>query len=209
MKCDEARVALSARLDGEETGVAEEPLATHLAGCAACRTWRLRAERTTRVARLQRVEVPDLTAAVLAAVNRDRRHTRRAWPVFVLRTTVAVGAVAQLLLAVPELVADPGGAHAHRELASFDVAIAVGFLLVAWRPVLARTYAPVVVVLAGCLALTGGVDVMAATTGPVHELTHLITVVQAVLLWLLSRAGRGGPGRTGVDQGAYAAPGAA
>ncbi len=211
MTCDEIRVALSARLDGEDPQVPPARLDAHLAGCAGCRSWLEEAGQLTRTVRVQAVQVPDLTAAVLRAVAADptgtagRRqataaHARRQ----ILRVAVAAAALAQLVIAVRALVGGldlPGGfgvaadPHTSREMASFDVALAVGFMLAAYRPEQARVFVPVAFVLAACLAATSAVDIANATTVLVNETGHAVAVVQAVLLWALGRAtGRpGGP----------------
>ncbi|MCO1597927.1 zf-HC2 domain-containing protein [Micromonospora sp. RHAY321] len=196
MTCDHVRAALSARLDGEDPQTSSAALDAHTATCAGCRAWLARAEQVTRLARVQPVEVPDLTAAVLAAVAADAarrspaavRQARRQ----VLRVAVAVAAVAQLAIALPILLAGLGVSvdpHTSREMASFDVALAVGFALAAWRPERARAFLPVALVLAVCLAGTSAVDIANSTTALVHEVGHLAAVVQAGLLWALGRTG--------------------
>ncbi|WP_051836195.1 zf-HC2 domain-containing protein [Streptomyces sp. NRRL WC-3742] len=45
MRCAQFRTALSARLDGEPTGLPEPRLDKHLARCPGCRTWQEEAER--------------------------------------------------------------------------------------------------------------------------------------------------------------------
>ncbi|MFD0272924.1 zf-HC2 domain-containing protein [Kitasatospora sp. NPDC127111] len=45
MRCVQFRTALSARLDGEPTGVPDRRLDKHVARCAVCREWLERAER--------------------------------------------------------------------------------------------------------------------------------------------------------------------
>lgn len=186
------RVGLSARLDHEDPGLPAELLDGHLAGCPACVGWLAGAERVTRAFRLRSVAVPDLTEPILAAVIADRRaepgaaHARRQ----ILRVAVGAAALIQLILAVQTLVGAgvAGGAlHASREMASFDVALAVGFALVAVRPARARAFLPVAFVLAACLAITSGVDLAASTTVLAHEVGHLFVVVQAGLLWALGR----------------------
>ncbi|WP_406077155.1 zf-HC2 domain-containing protein [Micromonospora sp. NBC_00858] len=194
MTCDHVRAALSARLDGEDPQTSSAVLDAHTATCVGCRDWLARAEQVTRLVRVQPVEVPDLTAAVLAAVAADSAHrspaaVRRARRQ-VLRIAVAVAAVAQLAIALPILLAGLGVSvdpHASREMASFDVALAVGFALAAWRPERARAFLPVALVLAVCLAGTSVVDIANSTTALVHEAGHLAAVVQAGLLWALGR----------------------
>ncbi|HEX2357932.1 MAG TPA: hypothetical protein VHI50_15935 [Micromonosporaceae bacterium] len=214
MRCDDVRVGLSARLDGEDPRIFPAALDGHLAGCAGCRSWLDRAEQVTRAVRVQPVRVPDLTADVLAAVaadqaTRDRpgaeadtpgrlprggagappdlRAARRQ----ILRVAVGAAAVAQLALALPVLLGGLGVAddpHTGREMASFDIALAVGFALAAFRPQRARAFVPVAFVLAVCLAATSLVDLANASTALVHEVGHLAAVVQAALLWALGRA---------------------
>lgn len=199
MICDDIRTALSARLDGEEPGVPSAALDEHTAACAGCRDWLARAEQVTRMVRVSTVAVPDLTAPVLAAVAADERATRVAALAAVrarrqvLRVAVAVAAVAQLVIALPVLFAGLGVAadpHLSREMASFDVALAVGFALAAYRPERAQAFVPVAFVLAVCLAGTSVVDIANSTTALVHEIGHLAAVVQAGLLWALGRTAR-------------------
>jgi predicted anti-sigma-YlaC factor YlaD len=217
--CEEVRVALSARLDGEDPGPQAGPVEQHLAGCAACRDWQARAQRLDEVvARREQAPVPDLTERIAAAIAaapapeaaaptgsaRVRGSARlRGAEVMaalelrarrqILRLAVAVAAGVQLALALPALF-DPVGAaagiHTTREMASFDLAVAVGFLIAAYRPARARAFIPVALVLAGCLAVTSGVDLARGTTIPSHEIGHLVAVVQAGLLWALGRAER-------------------
>ena len=203
MTCEQMRVALSARLDGEEAGVPDAVLDAHLADCAGCEVWLSQAERLTRAVRVQAVEVPDLTAAVLAAVAADPRAPRRvpaaeaaaAGRRQILRVAVAVAAVAQLALAVPLLLSGgAAGPHSGREMASFDVALAVGFALAAWRPQRARAFVPVAFVLAACLAITTAVDLANSSTALLHEVGHLAAMAQAALLWALGRSSDGSPG---------------
>ncbi|WP_083802329.1 zf-HC2 domain-containing protein, partial [Micromonospora sp. ATCC 39149] len=151
MTCDDVRVALSARLDGEDPQASSAALDAHTDSCPGCRSWLARAEQVTRLTRLRPVQVPDLTASVLSAVAAERAAARATADASVrarrqlLRVAVAVAAVAQLAVALPVLV---GGfevgadAHTSREMASFDVALAVGFALAAWRPERARAFLP-------------------------------------------------------------------
>jgi predicted anti-sigma-YlaC factor YlaD len=197
--CDDVRVALSARLDGEDPGAPVAALDAHTAACPDCRAWLARAEQVTRLARLRPVRVPDLTVAVLAAVAAERAAARDAAAATararrqVLRVAVAVAAVAQLAVALPILLGGLGvgvDTHTSREMASFDAALAVGFALAAWRPERARAFLPVALVLAVCLAGTRALDIANSSTALVHEVGHLAAVVQAGLLWALGRVSR-------------------
>ena len=196
MTCDEVRAGLSARLDGEDPGAPAAALDEHLGGCPACVQWLARAEQVTRAARLQPVEVPDLTAPILAAVAADARSRTDAATAAsrsrrqVLRLAIGVAAIAQLVLAVQGMLGGWGvhaEPHISREMASFDAALAVGFALAALRPERARAFLPVAVVLAVCLAVTSGMDMLNSTTAFAHEVGHLFLVAQAGLLWALCR----------------------
>ncbi|WP_169734222.1 zf-HC2 domain-containing protein [Hamadaea tsunoensis] len=188
--CAAARADLSARLDGETTLLSAGVLDAHLAGCADCAGWLAGAERVTRQARLRSVGVPDLTERILAAVAADRSATATetaAGVRRVLRLAVGIAAAVQFVLALPVLFGVGVDPHASREMASFDIAVAVGFALAAWRPDRARAFVPVAFVLAGCLAVTSVLDLSDGATHIAHEVGHLAALAQAGLLWALGR----------------------
>src|SRR5689334_13151652 len=108
--CEDVRVAMSARLDGEEPGVPPEEIDGHLAGCVDCTGWLAEVRRLPRPV----LAAPDLTGRIMAAVAADPviaadaarrqaaaeargRHQ-------VLRIAVAAAAVVQLALALPTLI---------------------------------------------------------------------------------------------------------
>jgi predicted anti-sigma-YlaC factor YlaD len=206
MLCEDLRVALSARLDGEDPGLAEPLIDAHLVACSGCRTWLTGAEHLTRLVRVQAAEpVADRTEAIMAAVAADAATVSKAGAVpdahrsrpqddlgrqRVLRLAVAGFAFAQLLVAVSAHLALIGiGAqlHTHHELGALDAALAVGFLLAAYRPALARAYTPLACALALLLAAVSVLDVARGATTFGQETGHLAAVAQAVLLWALAR----------------------
>ncbi|CAM3128124.1 hypothetical protein [Stackebrandtia soli] len=196
MNCASARAALSARMDDEDVLDAAATL-DHLRECAACGEWIGHANRISETARKRYVSTPDLTEPVLRRIGdheRGRAARLRAWRRG-LRWAVGVAAIAQLGLALPALWpgADVGGhaLHASREMASFDIAVAVGFLLAAIRPDRARAFVPVAFALAGCLAVTSLVDIAGGATDVLHEASHATALVQAGLLWALGRTSAG------------------
>jgi len=191
-RCDQIREALSAWLDGEETGVPEGALEAHLATCRACGEWLAEVEEVTRVMLAQASEAPDLTAPILATVRADAQTTlaslatrrrRRS----LMRVALGLTAVLQLAMALPILLGLGDIAHISREAASFDIAVAVGFTLAAWRPGLARAFVPVAFVLAGCLMLSSALDILDGAARFAHETSHVAALAQAALLWGLSR----------------------
>jgi predicted anti-sigma-YlaC factor YlaD len=202
LSCDAARLALSAQLDDEDPGTPAAHVAAHLDGCAGCRQWLAAAEQVNRVVPLDPGPAPDLTARIMAAVAAaptgadDTRapalspaaRTAR-WRNRLQVATVAIAA-AQLVVALPELLGALGFGdtpHASHEVASLDAALAVGFLVAGMRPALARAYTPVGFVLAVCLIVTSGFDLLQGLTTLTHVTTHVVVVVQAALVWALSR----------------------
>jgi predicted anti-sigma-YlaC factor YlaD len=195
MTCSQVRLALSARLDGERPETDQARLDDHLAGCADCRGWLATAEQLTAMVRVpQQQPTPDLTEAVLARFAADKASAERVADAARARWFEAIrlclGAIAavQLLLALPGVLGLEG-THVHHEVAAF----AVAFLFAAFRPALARAYAPVALVLAGCLALSAVLELAQGTTTLGHEAAHLMTVVPAAMLVALAYRAGGTP----------------
>ncbi len=188
MRCDTARTAISARLDGEDPGADPSELAAHLERCAACRAFARDAESMHRDVRLARAPaVPDLTAPILASIGSEdrpyRTHERA------LRVALAVVAVVMIVAAAPALVlGDDAGlpVHAARHIGSFDLALAVGFLFAAWRPSRVAGLLPVVIALVACLVGTSLLDVLDGRTGALGETQHAVEVVGLAAAWLLA-----------------------
>jgi predicted anti-sigma-YlaC factor YlaD len=200
LTCDQARLALSARLDGEPLGVPADRLNAHMATCAGCADWLARAEQLTRLVRVQPARVPDLTATILAAIAADRAaaaktraaktraaKTRTAADqaaaaqhgrVFagrqaiqrLLQAAVAAIAAMELLVVMPVMLGVEADEHANHEVGAFAAAVAVAFLLAAFQPKLARAYTPIAVVLAVCLTATSGLDIGEHRVTVLHEI---------------------------------------
>lgn len=188
MKCNESRIAISARLDGEDPGVDPGALDDHLRRCSACRAFARDAAAMHRDARLARApDVPDLTAPILAAIGTRVRHQpghERA-----LRVTLLVVALVQLVTAVPALVlGDDAGlpVHAARHIGSFDLALAVGFLFAAWRPSRLPGLLPVVTALVACLVGTSVLDLLEGRASALTETQHVVEIAGLAAAWLLA-----------------------
>lgn len=166
-------------------------LDAHLAGCAPCRRFAAAAGELHRAARVRPAAgVPDLTAAVLAAVGDERRRRGDARRTALRLGLVAVGLV-QLLAALPALLLgeDAGlPVHAARHIGSFDAAVAVGFLVAAWRPARVAGLLPVLAVLTGFLLLGAAVDVAGGHAPAPGEATHLVVLLGLGAAWVLSRS---------------------
>jgi predicted anti-sigma-YlaC factor YlaD len=188
MECDGVREAISARIDGEDPGLPDDALEAHLARCAACRAWRQRAHAVTRRARLGGPFLNhDLTARVLAAIPPPpAREGRR----LAQRAGLIVVALAQLAITVPLLILghDHGaGTHAAHELGSFDLALAIAFIVGAVRPALSAGLAWPCCIAAAGLVGTAIIDMIGGQTVGADETQHLIAAAGAVLLFWQAR----------------------
>ncbi|MBM3673449.1 MAG: hypothetical protein FJW88_00625 [Actinobacteria bacterium] len=197
MDCDVVRSAISAALDGEDTGMLPPSVDAHLSACHACRSFAVDAADLHRALRVSAAEpVPDLTAAILSSIEsaRPRARVERSpseQRVRVLRVCLALVGTLQLALALPVLVlgADAGlPVHSARHIGSFTVALAVGLLVVAWQPARAVGLLPVIAVLVACLVGSAVLDAVAGRAVAGAELGHAPEVTGLVAVWLLARA---------------------
>jgi len=79
MRCDVAREALSARLDGERPQVLAQQVDAHLESCGRCRTWLIGAAvQTRRFASIQTGHGPDLADKIMATLN-EGSTARHRW----------------------------------------------------------------------------------------------------------------------------------
>jgi predicted anti-sigma-YlaC factor YlaD len=193
MECSRAREAISARIDGEDPGVAGDAIEAHLAVCDDCRRWQQRAFTVTRRARLGSwlpgTSFPDhdLTPRVLAAVRPALAGRRRRLG---QRAGLAAVALAQLAVTVPLLVLGhdhDAGTHAAHELGSFDLALAIAYIVGAVRPALSSGLAWPCGVAATGLVATAVADMIGGQTVGADEAQHLIAVAGAALLFWQAR----------------------
>jgi predicted anti-sigma-YlaC factor YlaD len=186
MECSKAREALSAVLDGEPIITPSAELTAHLRTCAACRRFLDRARALDALTYAARTDAPDVSREVLAAA-RLQRHRPDPW-ISALRLGLVAVAVTQLVLAVPGLVygRDEGAPiHIAHEVGSWDLALAVGFLFAAWRPLRAVGLLPFVAALSGALILTAVVDIIHGRAVALTETSHLLELVGTAILYLL------------------------
>jgi predicted anti-sigma-YlaC factor YlaD len=204
--CDRFREALSARLDGEPPGLPEADLEAHLAGCPACRDWQEAAAEVTRRARLVLAPpVPDVTAAVLAALpaRADARRRLR-WADPVLRTALAGVGLGQLVVGLPALVGDgtpmsgpmSGPVHLAHETGAWNVGLAACFLVVAVLPRLAAGALPFLLSFTAVLSWVTVADLGAGHVPAGRVVTHGFLLLGALLVTVLALRARpawGGP----------------
>jgi predicted anti-sigma-YlaC factor YlaD len=168
MNCEKFRDAISAATDGEDPGVPAGELRRHLRHCSTCRAYAEHVEQL-RVATPMALPLP--TASGTTAI----------------RCGLVIVAGLQLALAIPGLLGTDEGApiHVAHEAGSWSLALAVGFLFAAWRPLRAVGLLPLATALSAMLVLTAGLDLVHGRAVPIDESAHLLEVVGTGLLWML------------------------
>ena len=188
MRCDSYREAVSARLDGEPLGMPAETLDAHLAGCPGCAAWADGAAVVTRRARLAPAPaVPDLTAAVLAALPAERSGAaaRARLAGTALRLALLAVGVAQAMLAWPEVdgpMAMSAPAHLAHETAAWNLGVAAAFLAVAAAPRLAAGALPFLGTFAVLLSAVTAADLVAGRVPADRALGHLLLLAGVALV---------------------------
>lgn len=187
MTCERWQQAVSARLDGEDPGVVDALLDAHVAACAQCRQFAAAADRLdVMVAASSGWDAPDRSADILAALRAERQaHRRRGAPDRLPRVALGLVGVAQLVTSVPYLWS-LGGGHSVRDLAAFQLALGVGFVVAAIRPETAAGLRPTAVALVAILAVVVVGDIAAGEVAAAAETIHVTEVVGVALLWLLA-----------------------
>jgi predicted anti-sigma-YlaC factor YlaD len=193
MDCTNARILCSAALDGEADTRELARLDDHVAGCAACRAYRTDLESLHRVVRIAPAPpVPDLTAAILAATG--TAPDRRRGGLGALRLGLVGVAVVLFLLSLPSLFS---GSEHTQHLASFDLALAAGFVWVAARPARALSgFLPIGTVLVLLCAGLALADALRGYGEPLRAVTHSIAVLGMIAAWLLEARAHRAPTTT-------------
>lgn len=191
MRCEDCREIVSAHVDGEDAGGEWAAAGAHLAECAACRSFLVATEDLHRTTRVRVAEdVPDLTDRIVAATGVAGVAGDRHDPTRPVRIVLLCTALLQIGLALPALLLGDDAhlpVHIARHLGSFDVALAVGFLWVAWRPARALDGVfPVAVALVTCLVASSFLDVAAGRAAAGGELHHVTDLVGLAAMWLLN-----------------------
>jgi predicted anti-sigma-YlaC factor YlaD len=199
MSCSPVREALSARLDGEPLGMPARELDEHLAGCPACADWADAAARVTRRARLAAAPpVPDLTAAVLAALPGElpgvAAAARSRLLDSALRLALLAVGVAQAVLAWPVLASGAGAmsapVHMAHETGAWNLAVGAAFLAVAAAPRLAAGALPFLGTLAALLVPVTVADLGAGHVHADRAAAHVLLVAGVALVAAVAWRGR-------------------
>jgi predicted anti-sigma-YlaC factor YlaD len=191
MDCGSAREAISAALDGELQTSEARQLDGHLQRCPGCRRWREDAYEMTRRMRLSVVtDAPAPDPGLVAAATAARYERRGSRPPWLARAGLVALALGQIAITVPALVFGTdhdAPIHVAHEMGSFDLAIAAGFLVAAWRPQRAKGMRTLVGVAALLLLVTAVIDLAAGRTTWLDEAPHLLTIAGWLLLEVLCR----------------------
>ncbi|MEU8655308.1 zf-HC2 domain-containing protein [Actinoplanes philippinensis] len=220
MACERWREMLSAQLDGEDDPAMRPLVDEHLAGCAGCRDWLDRAAVVNRLTRTAPVpEVPDLTAAILAALPAP--PARRRWWLRRLRMPRAgllyvalalVGAV-QLILGLTQVGGGATVDHAHNglgasqghlwhESAAWNVAVGAGYLFIALRRTRPTGLVPMLTAFVGMLLLISVTDLTGGRVDVGRLVGHGFVIVGYLLVVALSRGAGGEAQPPGARMGA-------
>ncbi|MEU4419411.1 zf-HC2 domain-containing protein [Actinoplanes sp. NPDC024001] len=205
MACERWREMLSAQLDGEDDPALRPLVDEHLAGCAGCREWLDRAAAVNRLTRTGPVAaVPDLSAAILAALPaeqpRRRRFARiRRLPVAaVLYVALALVGTVQLILGLTQVGGGASAAHAHiglsatpghlwHESAAWNVAVGAGYLFIALRRTRPTGLVPMLTAFVAMLLLLSVNDLTGGRVDVTRLVGHGFVILGYLLVVALSR----------------------
>jgi predicted anti-sigma-YlaC factor YlaD len=190
MRCSRFREAVSARLDGEDPGVEPARIDTHLGTCAECRRWSVGAGSLATAMSESPVVSAAPGAGVMATLLDGAHPPRRAllslreW-----RIVLAGLAAVQLVVAWPGVMLHSGHASAHlaHELTSWDLGLALGFLMLAWLPSRAWGALPVVAALVVALVGASVADVVTGHALLGREVVHSLELAALGCLWVIAR----------------------
>jgi predicted anti-sigma-YlaC factor YlaD len=193
MRCTRFREAVSARIDGEDPGLPTRAIDAHLAECPDCRAW---ADAAASPALRSVASPADPDALDPALLARLVRPTAAAAPArhgllstLEWRVVLAVIGLLQVALAWPGGILDDGHASIHlaHELTAWDMGLAAGFLVVAWRPARAWGMLPLVGVLVAAMVVTSGFDLVWGHALLGRETVHVLALAGLGCVWALAR----------------------
>ena len=181
MDCEPFIEAISALADGEASTIDQRLLNAHIAQCPSCR----RFDAAMSASDPSVIHVGRSTRHVSRLAKAAERVAR--WQT--TRVLLAVVAIQLLILSGRDLlwpVATGTAIHDVRHLAAFTMAYGMVLVAVAVRPSRARSALPAAAVLAGALAITAMVDLIAGRIPLAGEITHIPEVLSVVLIRILA-----------------------
>jgi predicted anti-sigma-YlaC factor YlaD len=199
MACERWREKLSAQLDGEDDPADRAGVDEHLAGCAGCRQWLDRAATVNRLTRTGPVaEVPDLTAAIMAALPARRGFSARVRLTAALYVALAAVGAVQLILGLAQVGGGAASGHVHvgsdatpghlwHESAAWNVAVGAGYLFLALRRNRPTGLVPMLTAFVGMLLLLSVNDLTAGRVDATRLVSHGFVILGYLLVVALSR----------------------
>jgi predicted anti-sigma-YlaC factor YlaD len=193
MRCTRFREAVSARIDGEDPGLPTREIDAHLAECPGCRAWADAAASPALRSVASPADPDAIDPALVARLVRPNAGARPAHQGLLStlewRVVLAVIGLAQVVLAWPGGFLDDGHASIHlaHELTAWDMGLAAGFLVVAWRPARAWGMLPLVGVLVAAMVVTSGVDLASGHALLGRETVHVLALAGLGCVWALAR----------------------
>ena len=183
-------------MDGEDSLIDVELIDEHVAGCVACQTWAAAAVVVGRRLRVREaVAGPDLSEAIVAAAESGEPGRRSGRGDAVVRWALGFVAFVQLSLGLAQLLGvsqsgmsmGTGDAHLFNESTAWNIAVAIGLLVAAAWPRLARGFLPVLAVFVAVLTIVSVGDAVSGRVGAGRLETHAFVVVGLGLLFLVDR----------------------
>lgn len=204
LKCNEVQAALSARLDGEPTGLPEDAIDAHVANCAECQAFqqqaiRLQQSLTPVQPVIEADNTPDLSKMILAGVEPQwrQRAASRALGLAITRVLLVLIGICYVIWSVVLLGRTPGEADIRNadgsysnllvEAAAFRLALGAGLFFAAWRPRLVAGMLPIVGAMWTFTAGFAARDIVLGvinTSQVVHLGLLLVTVLVLGWSWL-------------------------
>ncbi len=182
MDCAAYLEAISADVDGEPHGIEPRIIEAHLSICESCRNF----QRSLVVADPGGRPATHHTTRLAVAAERAAR-----WPT--TRVLLAVVAIQLIVLSSRDLfwpTATGAPLHDVRHLAAFTLAYGMLLVAVVIRPSRATAALPAATVLAGALAITAGVDLIAGRVPLAGEVLHIPEVLSVILIRILAPRNR-------------------
>jgi RNA polymerase sigma-70 factor, ECF subfamily len=203
MRCDVAREALSARLDGERPQVLAQQLDAHLESCRACRAWLIGAAvQTRRLASIEPGQGPDLVDKIMATIGEQstayhrwmrllRSHYRR-WALIVVGLFQVAIAAAQISgidfgMLSAHMHGAMSGEHLMHESTAWLLALGLAMIAAGIWPVTAVGVAAITGVYSVALLSYVVVDAFDSDVTPARIASHVPVLLGLVFALLVAR----------------------
>jgi RNA polymerase sigma-70 factor (ECF subfamily) len=217
MRCEVAREALSARLDGERPQVLAQQVDAHLESCRACRTWLIgAAAQTRRLASIEPGEGPDLVAKIMASLDQQspayhrslrwlRSHYRR-WGLIgvgVFQVAIAAAQISGIDFGMvsSHMHGAMSGEHLMHESTAWLLALGMAMIAAGVWPVTAVGVAAITGVYSVALLGYVVVDAFAGEVTATRIASHMPLLLGLVFALLVARerVGAGMPRTSDID----------